>query len=827
MLRLQSSPAPADETLFAEVVLPLAVKGSFTYRVPKALAELATEGKRVSVQFGKNKIYAGIITGLSTKPPAAYEAKLILDVLDEVPLIGWRSLSFWNWLAAYYMCTLGEVMKAALPKGLRLESETIISLSKNFDFVLSELSGKEKEVVAALQSRKELSIAELTTVLERKSVLTLVRSLFDKEVIEINEKLDPRYRAKTITVVALNEFYEDKANLQALFGDLEKSASQISLLQSYLHLNRNNQEVSKKALLELAGLKEHIFTALKKKGIFVTRQAPLSRLETNSISVPGALVLSPAQEEARRSILKSFKSRPVCLLHGITSSGKTEIYLTLIEPLIASGKQVLYLLPEIALTTQIIERLKSQFGEKVGLYHSRMSEMERVEVWQKTSSGEYSVLLGARSAIFLPFTTLGLIIVDEEHESSFKQCDPAPRYQARDAAIYLAGLYKVPTLLGSATPSLESYFQSETGKYGRVELFERYGGVQSPDIDLIDLRIAVKRNEMNGHFSKPLLEAMEESKQAQHQAILFQNRRGYSPYMLCSVCGHVERCINCDVSLTYHKNQRKLVCHYCGFSMDPSLQCQVCGNLSMDDKGLGTEKIEEEIKALLPGSRVARMDFDTTRTRHAYENILDEMEKGRIDFLVGTQMVSRGLDFANVNLTAILAADNMLNFPDFRAFERSFQLLTQVSGRAGRRNKRGKVYIQTYFPGHSILQQVKEQQYRAMYEAEVHERAVYHYPPYTRLIRIVLKHTDRTALEKASGIFAGFARPPFASMMIGPEDALVPRIRNWFIKHLLLKIDPVKSSVSEVKKKLLDIITMTYRDRLAKGLVIQIDVDPA
>lgn len=812
---------------FAEIIVPLAVQGTFTYRIPAEFIEAAHPGCRAVVQFGKNKIYAGLIHRIHNQPPLQYEARYLLSLLETEPLIGALQLKFWDWMSRYYFCSLGEVMNAALPSGLKLESETKIIFNQEMPLDSGELNAPELALATLLQQHEALTISEIGRLTDQKNILPLIKSLFAKDMVLIHEELTDPYRAKKITGLRLLAFYEHHDHLKGLFTELEKAPRQLEILMTYIKMARTETPVIKKKLLESCQASDSTLSQMLKKGIFELVYTQVSRLDQGAGELLQQTTLTESQQRALEQCRGFMGEKQVTLLHGITSSGKTHVYIKLIEDCIAAGKQALYLLPEIALTSQIITRLKLHFGAGAGIYHSRFNENERVETWNKIADGSYQVVIGARSAIFLPFETLGLIIIDEEHDSSFKQYDPAPRYQARDAGIYLGQLHGAPVVLGSATPSIETYYHARAGKYGLVELMERFGGVTIPEIKLVDLRKARFNRKMHMHFSEELLIEIRSAIERREQVILFQNRRGYAPFTSCQTCGYIAKCQNCDVSLTYHKLSHKLSCHYCGFATPPKNTCPVCGSLTLQEKGLGTEKIEEEIKELLPAARIARMDLDTTRKKNSLNLILQDLEEGKVDILVGTQMVSKGLDFAAVSLIGVLNADSNLNFPDFRAFERSFQLLSQVSGRAGRRKIQGKVLIQTSFPAHHVLQDVSRHDYISLYESELQERQVFHYPPFTRLIRIDLKHKDLTQLEQAAYLFGKRAKEYFGPLIIGPEDALVPKVRNWYVKTMLMKIDPEKNSLSKIKQELRSFITEVYKHRSAKGLLVQVDVDPA
>lgn len=821
------------QTLFAEVLLPLPVKGLYTYRVPFELNETVRKGQRVVVQFGKKKIYTGIVFNIHENPPKSYQVKYILSVLDLHPVVNEIQMEFWRWISEYYMSSMGEVMNTALPSSLKLASETKIALHPDYDGDISNLNEKELFVTEALHSQQRLTLTELSDVAGIKKVIPLIKTMLEKKVIVLEEELTDPYKPKKESFVYLTKTYrENEESLKDVFDELEKRAfKQLKILMTFLNLSQQNVDISRPELIKRSGATHSQLNALVEKGIFELREKEVSRLESGEAKAsPDDIQLTEKQQTAGDAIKKGFREKNTVLLHGVTSSGKTEIYIKLINEVIRQGKQVLYLLPEIALTTQIINRLRKYFGEQVGVYHSRYSKNEKVEIWSKVNGGnekdgKFQIIIGPRSALFLPFSKLGLVIVDEEQDQSFKQFDPAPRYHARDSAIYLAGLHQAKTLLGSATPALESYYNAKEGKYHFVELTERFGGIKMPEIILADIRRETRHKTMKSHFSSLLLEHMKESLENNKQLILFQNRRGFSLRLECNVCGHIPQCKNCDVTLIYHKYQNHLRCHYCGWTTRIPELCPSCNNTSLFMKGFGTEKVEDELTILFPDPVIKRMDLDTTRKKHAYQQIITDFEQRKIDILVGTQMVTKGLDFDNVELVGILNADNMLSYPDFRSQERSFQLMAQVSGRAGRKGKRGKVIIQTFNPQHPIILDVINHDYVSMYKNQIQERARYKYPPFYRLIMIRLKHKDNRLLNEGASAFAEILRASFGQRVLGPEYPIVSRIKNQYIKTVLIKLERT-ASLKMMKTTLHVKVEEFEKIRDFKGIRVILDVDP-
>ena len=826
MLEFYETQDDTRKTLFVEVILPLAISKTYTYRVPFEMNMLVQVGKRVVVQFGKSKIYTAIIFKISEIPPSLYEAKYIIDVLDEEPIVNHFQLALWKWISEYYLCFLGEVMQAALPAALKLASETRITLNHSADFDKALLSDKEFLILDALELHSELRVSDVSKLLGQKTVFPLLRSLFEKNIIVISEEITEKFKPRKKSFILLNPIYKDSANRKILFDVLERAPKQLELLLAYFKLEKYQAEISKADLIETSGSSAAVLKTLLDKEIFAQEDKIVSRLSVEEIETFLKFELNVAQENALKQVQSEFLEKDVVLLHGETSSGKTQIYIRLIEQMLLQKKQTLYLLPEIALTTQVIERLREYFGNKVGIYHSKFNDSERAEVWQKVLKGEYKMILGARSSIFLPFQNLGLIIVDEEHESSYKQYDPAPRYHARDTAIYLAHLYEAKIVLGSATPSLESFYNSKIKKYGFVTLRGRFGGVKSPQIEVVSIAEETKRKSMQSHFTSVLMKEITQALARKEQVILFQNRRGYTPVLLCTTCGYTPKCINCDVSLTFHKSSAKLHCHYCGYKQEVLNACPACGSVKIEQKGFGTEKIEDELQLLFENARIARMDLDSTRSRNSFQVLLNDFEEGRIDILVGTQMVAKGLDFGNVTTIGIISADSMLNYPDFRAFEKSFQMLSQVSGRAGRRAKQGKVIIQAYDTSHRVISQVVRNDYEEMFDTEILERRNFHYPPLYRLIQLDVKHKDLSKLVAIAASLARILRSQFADRILGPEAPLIGRIRNYYIQTILIKIEKEGVSVQKIKDALSEILTTFDADPANKGVYIQTDVDP-
>ena len=792
---------------FIEVILPLSLPKTFTYLVSEAEFNYIQNGMRVAVPFGKSKIYTGLVLNKHQNPPTLYDAKEIHQILDDKPLVNEFQLQHWQWISSYYMCTLGEVFRGAMPSAFLLESETIISYKKDSSFDISQLSDDEYLVFEALQQQNSLRVQDVMSILNKKNIFPIIQKLLNKGLLSLNEEMQEEYKPKLIRYIRLHKKYSTTESLMELI-EVMKANKQKELLLNYFQLNAQEKKpISVKQLTEKSGSSSAIIKALIDKNIFEEYYIQEDRVNFDKNKTNAKLTLSEPQEKAFDEIKSSFQTKDVTLLQGVTSSGKTEIYTKLIEEFINLDKQVLYLLPEIALTTQLVSRLTQYFGNKVAVFHSKYSNNERVEVWQQVleNSEKAQIVIGARSSLFLPFSNLGLIIVDEEHEQTFKQQDPAPRYHARDAAIVLAQYQKAKVLLGSATPSIETFYNAQSGKFGLIQLTERYGKAQLPTVELVDLKDSYFRKKMNGHFSLTLIDAISEALQLGEQIILFQNRRGFSPVLECLTCGHVPQCTSCDVSLTYHKFKNQLRCHYCGYAIAKPTNCHACSSIDISTKGFGTEQIELELAALYPTKNIKRMDQDTTRGKYSFEKLIDSFKNREIDILVGTQMLAKGLDFDNVSLVGIMNADTMLYQPDFRAFERSFQMMTQVAGRAGRADKIGKVIIQTYNPNHNIIQQVTKNDYDAMYKEQLYDRKIYHYPPFFRLIKLTLKHRDYEKLKEGSMWLYQVLQQNLQLPVLGPEEPAINRIRNEYIRTIMIKI-PQNQSLVGTKKTIQKIL---------------------
>ena len=784
---------------FIDVILPIPIQKTFTYTVTEDEAKFLQKGMRVAVSFGKTKMYTGLVFNIHQTAPTLYEAKDIYQILDEEPLVNERQLQHWQWISSYYMCSIGDVYRASLPSAFLLESETII-IKNDKDIDESDLLDDEFLIYEALQHQSQLTIHQVSDILGKKKVMPIVNSLINKSVIIVQEEIYEQYKPKLVRYVRLHQNYTNNDSLEDLLSELSRAKKQRTAVLSFFQLLAAKKPIKAKDLEEKAQVSSSILKSLVEKNIFEFYHIKIDRISFKG-EVNDLKKLNNFQEIALKEIKESFKNKDVTLLHGITSSGKTEVYTKLIQEVLDQGEQVLFLLPEIALTTQIITRLQIYFGNKISVFHSKYSINERVEVWRNVleNKSKAQIILGARSSVFLPFSNLGLIIVDEEHETSYKQFEPSPRYNARDAAIVLAKIHKAKILLGSATPSLESYFNAKQNKYGLVELNRRHGNVLLPKIELIDVKEKYRIKEMNGHFSNRMLKLIQEALDNKEQVILFQNRRGYSPVVECKTCGVSPECPNCDVTLTYHKFKHELRCHYCNYLRAMPNSCGACGSNTLDTKGFGTEQIELELKKLFPNFKIGRMDLDTTRGKHGYQRIIGAFESKEIDVLVGTQMLSKGLDFDNVSLVGVLNADTMLNFPDFRAHERAYQMMVQVSGRAGRSRKQGNVAIQTYNPLHQILQQVSTTNYVNMYDEQLQERWQYNYPPYYRLMKITLKHRDYNKVDSGINWLFKALQQSFGDYVLGPSAPAVSRIRNQYIKNLIIKIPP-KQSLAETKK---------------------------
>lgn len=820
---------------YADIILPLALPKMLTYFVPPELEGDIGIGQRVVVQLQKEKLYTGIVAKISTIKPD-YDTKPVLSLLDQQPIIHEFHLKFWEWIAKYYMCSAGEVMTAALPSGLKLNSESKILLADIEGLDHDTLSDREVLIVEALEVRPFLSMEDVQHILGIKTIQPILKSLVDKGFVHIEQELKHKYKPRFETYIELSVHADNEENLKIIFDELTKAPKQMEALMLFVHLTsrytKKVRQLKKQSLLDDARITAGAIKELVKKEVFVEKRLAVGRFATEQINIQEQKQLSTEQKRALGEINAHFEKKEVVLIHGVTSSGKTEVYVKLIEEAIQNGKQVLYLLPEIALTTQLIQRIGYYFPGMVGVYHSKFNENERVEVWNNVLKFKknkelqnFQIIMGARSSLFLPYTNLGLVIVDEEHDSSYKQYDPAPRYHARDAAIYLASMHRAKVLLGSATPSVESKHNAIKGKYGLVEMFNRFGDVKMPVITPVDLKKAYRDKKMDGHFSSDLIDEIKLALDKREQVILFQNRRGFSVVVQCTACAYVPNCKNCDITLTYHKSTDYLRCHYCGYQIPMMQTCAKCQSPAITTKGFGTEKIEEELQKILPQSKIGRLDYDTTRKKHSYFEILQDFADGNLDILVGTQMVTKGLDFDNVSLVGILNADNMLHYPDFRANERAFQLMVQVSGRAGRRNKQGKVIIQTYDPEHKTIQQVLRNDYLNMYADEVAERQVYKYPPFYRLIDISVKNRDYNECRIVAKELAFRLKEKLNDRILGPGIPSVGRIKNYFIFNILIKADK-NIQLQTLKDFVQEKITEIKITKEGRRTFFNMDVDP-
>ncbi len=817
--------ATNTQNLWVEIILPLAIPKTYTYKVPLHFQNKIQAGCRAEVVFGKNKKYAGIVKSIfKTKPD--YGTKEILNVIDDEPIIFPQQLKLWSWMSEYYMCSEGEVMAAALPTHLKLSSEAVLIFNDEYGEDFSDLDNEEYLVAEALLIKKELRLPEVQQVLDVNHVYPVIKKLIDKKVCFVWEAFNEKYKTKKENYVTLNPAFDNEEKLSELLNNWTKAPKQLELLLSYLHLSKTEGEVTQPSLLKKSGASIAQLKGLADKNILFIEKRSIDRI----IALPKKAIidfeLSNAQQEALNKINSCFAEKNVCLLHGVTSSGKTQLYIRQIEHYISLGKQVLYLLPEITLTAQIIRRLQKNFGGNIAIYHSKFNNNERVELWNKIKNGEIKIVLGARSALFLPFKNLGLIIVDEEHDSSYKQQDPAPRYNARDAAIFYASLFtSAKVLLGSATPSVESYFNAMSNKYGLVELNERFGGVQLPEIEIIDTKQVAASKKGKVMLSPQLVAAIDNAVKNDKQVILFQNRRGYSPVLLCSTCGFIPHCNNCDVTLTLHKYSNRMHCHYCGTSYPKLIACPACGSVNWMERNFGTEKIEEELESEFPESKIARMDIDSVKGKMAHDNLIQLFEQHRLDILVGTQMVVKGLDFEKVSLVGVLDADGLLSFADFRVNERAYQLMEQVSGRAGRKNEQGKVMIQAAKVNHPVLQFVQQHDYKRFYEYEIENRQRFNYPPYSRVIKIILKHKLKDVVTDASEKLAVAFKKDFENYLVGPAAPVVNRVRSLYLMEMLIKLPKDAIMIQRYKKVLLNYFNLLHAEKRFRSVTLIADVD--
>ncbi|MCR5534774.1 MAG: primosomal protein N' [Bacteroidaceae bacterium] len=820
---------------FADVILPLPLEGTFTYSLPRTFANLVQVGSRIIVPFGTTKFYSAIVVKLHDTVPS-YTTKEAMELLDSSPIVTTAQLKLWKWIADYYLCTIGDVYKAALPSGMKLESES--SVMYNEEFIADDtLTPSEEKIIQILEEEKTQSLSLLQKKTGIKNILPIVKRLLEKDAIHIKEEVKRTYKPRYATYVRISEYYFNEEKINEALSQLKRSAKQAELLQQYISLSgisaalalQNQQllkEITRQELMENTACTPSVLKALCQKGILELYQKPIGRITQQNL--PTELVMHPLSEDQARAkdeIKECWKQQEVCLLHGVTSSGKTEVYIHLIKEVIESGKQVLFMLPEIVLTAQLTDRLKRVFGDRLGVYHSRYPDAERVEVYQKMlSDTPYDIIVGVRSSIFLPFKKLGLIIIDEEHETSFKQQDPAPRYQARNVALVMAKTAKAKTLLGSATPSLESYYNAETGKYGLVQLHKRYGNVQLPQIEVVNMREMAKKKMMIGPFTPQLIQRIRVALEQNKQVILFQNRRGYAPMMECKTCGWVPRCQKCDVSLTLHRNMRQLTCHYCGASYPIPQKCPNCGEQNLMGRGYGTERIEDCLQDIFPEARIARMDLDTTRSRQRYEQIIYDFQHYKTDILVGTQMVTKGLDFDRVSVVGILNASTMLSQPDFRSYEHAFQMMEQVAGRAGRKKEQGYVVLQTMDVEESAIKQVVDHNYTAMYKEQMEERSLFNYPPNCRLIYVYMKHRDERVLEALSRDYANLLKQIFGQRILGPDTPPIAKVQMMYIRKIIVKIE-LSASIAEARKRLREIQQYITGLSQYKSALIYYDVD--
>lgn len=811
---------------FVEVILPLAIQGTYTYSVPNELLQDIAIGKRVEVQFGKSKYYAGLIGSIHNTRPELIVPKSVLSILDDSAIVTEVQLQFWRWIADYYCSTLGEVMAAALPSAFRLQSDTFILLNFSKNIENEILNDEEYLIIEALHHQNRIDISTIQKILQRKHVMPIVRSLLYKNFIFLEEELQYKYKPRLETFIRISTFLNEKENLQNAFQQLLRAPKQSDLLMILIHKKAQDKPISKKQLSNEIEIADSALKELQRKGYIEIIEQEISRIETNNFESLKNVFLNEKQQIAKNEIQKYFQQFDTVLLHGITGSGKTEIYIDIAKEKIAEGSQVLYLVPEIFLTTQLVQRLKTYFGNDIIVYHSKFSENERLEIWNTVLQNKAKIVIGARSAVFLPFQKLGLVIIDEEHETSYKQHDPSPRYHARDAALYLAKMLRAKVLLGSATPSIEQYYYAKQHKIGMVKLTERFAPVELPTIELIDTIAMQKQKRMKQHFSEPLLHEIKEHIAREEQVILFNNRRGFAPIIECKSCAWTAMCKNCAIALTHHKLQHNLVCHYCNYTIPMLSNCPACGNHSLQMQGAGTERIEEEIELLIENIKSARVDYDTTRTKKQSHKLIETFENRGIDVLVGTQMIAKGLDFDNVQLVGVINADQLTHFPNFRANERAFQLLTQVAGRAGRKNKQGTVLIQTKNTAQPVLQSVQQHDYVGFFEKEIEERKRFLYPPFTRIIQIEFKHKDQQICRSASKFFAEEIKKINTKIQLqGPAEALIHRINNLYIYQIVIKMNRDKETILNTKKAIIFNKDILLKHAEFKSVSVTIDVD--
>lgn len=817
----------AKTNTFVEVILPVATpKPTYTYYVDEAHLDRVQFGVRVEIQFGKNKLYSGIVAEIHHDLPSSHQPKAIVNVMDDEPIINQTQLQLWKWIASYYACTLGEVMNAALPANLKLSSETRLLLNPEYGDDFSELNDREYLIAEALTIQAELKIEDVRKIIGQYTVYPLIKRLLEEGVLYLKEEMLEKYKPKKVKCVRLAVPYRNQSELlDEAFSKLSRSNKQVEILMAYIQESRKEGDVSKVKIQEIAGVDSSVAKAVEQKGIFEFYEKEISRISKYGKDLDAITALSDQQIKALTELKDQFKEKNVVLLHGVTGSGKTRVYIEVIQAALARGEQVLYLLPEIALTTQIILRLQKMFGDKIAVYHSKLNSNERVEVYKSAAAGA-PILIGPRSTLFLPFRSLKWVIVDEEHDGSYKQHDPNPRYHGRDTAIYLAHLHGAKVLLGTATPAVETFHHAKTGKYGLVTMNERFGGSVLPKLEIIDLKEQTKKQQMQSHFSLPMIQGIKTTVAAGKQVILFQNRRGYSPTLRCESCAWASECVHCDVTLTYHKHTNKLQCHYCGYSKDIPKECPACGSAKLHMQGFGTEKVEDDLKVYLPELRISRLDLDTVRGKNALLNIIQDFEERRVDVMIGTQMVTKGLDFENVGLVGVLNADMTLSYPDFRASERGYQLLTQVSGRSGRGKERGTVMVQAYDTNHPVLGEIGTSDYESFFAREIGERQAFKYPPYYRLIKVTLKHKKPSVLNTAAKMYAHFLRKQLGDRVIGPAIPGVSRIRGYYLLDIMIKLELNAKLISFAKETLHAAAQDVHGERGYSTVRINVDVDP-
>ena len=825
---------------YVDVILPLALPRLYTYAVPIDWVEFVKVGQRVIVQFGKNKFYSAIVQRIHNQKPAV-DAKLIESIAEEDAIVTDTQLKFWKWMSDYYMCTEGEVMNAALPSGLKLSSETKIRYNENYDGDFETLNEEEFLIVQALRAQDTIDISQVQDLLKKRNVYPLLKTLFNLGIAISSEEIIEKFKIKTESHIKLHEDFEDEEKLKLLFDEMGRAPKQVELLLAFTQLERKSKFIKKSELLALSKADASVLKRLVDKKIFLEFKVEVSRLGSFQTAEVESAALSEDQQRALNEINQWFRPEHaittenpetersgvnVVLLHGVTSSGKTNVYIEKIKELLSQDKQVLYLLPEIALTAQIINRLRKVFGNLVGIYHSKFNPNERVEIWNKVLRNEYKILIGARSGLFLPFKDLGLIIVDEEHDNSLKQMDPAPRYNGRDSAIMLARLFDAKVILGTATPAIETYYNTENGKFGLVKMEKRYGGLEMPEIEVANIREQRKRKNMDGNFTEALRSSVNKALNNKEQVILFINRRGFANYQVCKTCNYVYKCKNCDVSLTYHKFQNKLVCHYCGYTEKMNDKCRSCGAIDLDIVGMGTQKIEDEIATAFPSAKISRLDYDSTRNKHGHANVISQFENREVDILVGTQMVTKGLDFDNVSLVGVINADQLINHPGYRSHERAYQLMMQVAGRAGRKNKKGEVIIQSSDPDNPVIQNVVRGDFKRMYETELLERRQFGYPPFTRMIEMELRHKKVLNVEQAALFLANEARKTNLGLVLGPAIPFISKVNNYYIREVLIKSGKKSKDLTPMKHALREILDKMKTIPEFKGVDVSVDVDP-